>query len=88
MNDNPNPEAVPNPITPLKVLDVGALVPIDEEVLKHGVLFVHPNLPPFKLLFKIEDNLLKHSFEVVGPAPQPSSIIMPENKLILPEGSA
>lgn len=88
MNDNQNPDQSADPIVPTQVLDVGALVPIDEEVLKHGVLFVHPQLPPFKLLLKIEDNVLKHAFEVVGPPPKPQNIIMPENKLILPDGNA
>lgn len=88
MNDNQNPDQSADPVTPMQVLNVGAVVPIDEEVLKHGVLFVHPQLPPFKLLLMIEGGVLKHAFEVVGPAPKPQNIIMPENKLILPDGNA
>jgi hypothetical protein len=75
---------------PAKVIDVGAVVEIDEEVLKHGVLFVHPNLPAFKLIFMIEDGQLKHAFEIVGPVPEgkKSKVFIPEKKLILPEGNA
>lgn len=89
MNDNQTPD----PVTPGKILDVGAIVPMDEEVMKHGVLFVHPGLPPFRLLFTVEEGMLKHAFEVVGSAPaQPlkeATIVLPEQpKIIMPGGNA
>lgn len=71
-----------------KIIDVGALVQIDDEVMKHGVLFTHPKLPPFKLRFLIEDGQFKHFFEVVGPAPEQPKVQVPKKKLILPGGNA
>ena len=92
MNDNQNPQN-PSPVTPGKILDVGAIVTMDEEVMKHGVLFVHPGLPPFRLLFTVEGGQLKHAFEVVGDAPaQPvkeATVIVPQQpKIIMPGGNA
>lgn len=74
--------------TPNKVLDVGAIVPLDEEVMKHGVLFTHPQLPAFRLLFKVEDGLLKHVFEVIGEVVSTSTVIVPNGSILMPGGKA
>ncbi len=71
-----------------KVIDVGALVQIDDEVMRHGVLFTHPELPPFKLWFQVENGEFKHAFEILGPAPKKPTVIIPDKGLIIPEGSA
>jgi hypothetical protein len=79
-----------------KVIDVGAIVEIDDEVLKHGVLFTHPQFSPFKLYFNVkrvpleEDPskvrlVLEHNFEALNVKPQTvSKIVQPEKKLIIP----
>lgn len=68
------------PPMPERVVDVGAVVELDEEVMKHGVLFVHPRMQPFKLFFKFEDGQLKTHFEPLA------SIDVPNKALILPGG--
>lgn len=99
MNDNQDEKPAlnghgPRPAEP-QVVEAGAIVPIDAEVMTNGVLFVHPQLPPFKLWFKVVDGQLQHSFEIIQPvaaAPEPekeSGFVMPgKKKLILPPGHA
>lgn len=91
--DKHNGTAQPQPQT----IDVGAIVEIDDEVMKNGVLFTHPQLPPFKLYFKLKKTptdepnkfalTLEHHFEALNVKPQTvSKIVQPDKKLILPNG--
>ncbi len=59
--------------TPNKVLDVGAIVPLDEEVMKYGILFTHPQLPAFRLLFKLAST---------------STVIVPNGSILMLGGKA
>lgn len=53
-----------------QVVDCGAAVHIDQSVLDHGVIFIHPDLPLFKLFLQIDLKkkiVKKYNFELVKP---------------------
>ncbi len=46
----------------------GAAVHLTPEVFEHGIVFLHPNLPLFKLFLEAApNNKLNHRFEVCKP---------------------
>lgn len=60
--------AIPEAPDPTKqTILTGAVVPLTDVVAEHGVLFHHPELPPFKLMFSIdlETKSIQHTFVIV-----------------------
>lgn len=37
-----------------QIIDCGAVLTLDDAVIKHGVIFVHPLLPPLRLMFDFD----------------------------------
>lgn len=51
-----------------QVVNCGAAVAIDDPVMQHGIAFLHPELPLFKLHFQMQpDAMPKFVFEIVKP---------------------
>lgn len=51
-------------------LDCGAVVRLDDAVIEHGVIFIHPELPPMRLLFKMDPEgkkLPAYGIEPIAP---------------------
>ena len=80
MNDSHNGRK-PLPATQDRVIDVGAVVEMDAEVMKHGVLFIHPQLRPFKLKFQLADGKILTQFSEL------ETVHVPAKRVILPEGN-
>lgn len=47
----------------------GAAVVLSEDVLKHGILFIHDDLPLFQLFLEVDIKTkgVKHTFQLVKP---------------------
>ena len=53
-----------------QVVECGAAVLLNDTVIKHGLCFVHPELPLFKLFLQIDHKrkkIAKYHFEMVKP---------------------
>jgi hypothetical protein len=53
-----------------QILDCGAAVRLDDAVAEHGVIFIHPELPPMRLVFQIDPTfktLPKYHMEPIQP---------------------
>lgn len=53
-----------------QVVDCGAAVRLDDAVLEHGIIFVHPELPLFKLYVSVDvanKKIDKYHFELCKP---------------------
>lgn len=67
----PQPQAaapLPEGADPRKqTILAGAVVPLSDTVVEYGVLFHHPELPPFKLMFSLdlEKRRVSHVFQIV-----------------------
>lgn len=51
-------------------VDCGAVVELNEAVLKHGILFTHPDLPIFKMYMEVNHDsktIGEYRFELVQP---------------------
>lgn len=47
----------------------GAAVLLDDKVMKHGIVLVHPDLPLFQLFLELDPKtkMIKHRFELIKP---------------------
>lgn len=51
-------------------IDCGAVVRLDDAVTEYGVVFIHPDLPPMKLVFQMDptnQSLPKYHIEPIAP---------------------
>lgn len=95
INGNHDPEI--DGLTTQKV-PCGAAVHMSAEVMEHGILLIHDDLPLIQLFFNLDKKTkkLEHHFELVKPKtklikdyvidlkrPVPKKIIQPEHKIVV-----
>lgn len=94
INGSPAPQIVGEMTQTIKC---GAAIHITPEVVEHGIIFIHPDLPIFKLFLNKKGDKIEHRFELCKPiVPEvkrfaieivPSSVVMP-NEVADPKAKA
>lgn len=83
-----------------QMIGCGAVVRLDDPVINHGILFIHPELPPIKLHLELDlekRTISRYAFESIKPEhgeqtefavlvheELESPILQPDKKLIKP----
>jgi len=95
-----NGYTIPNMTDEKQIVECGAVVQLNEVVLSHGVIIMHPDMPLIRLVLSYDKEkkiIDKYNFELVKPEsdkiksiavvvlPPPEEQKAPEAKLLVPK---
>lgn len=77
-----------------QVVECGATVVLDDSVIKHGIVFVHPELPLFRLVIQVDvanKKVSHYAFELIkATSPLVKNFVIeimgPDAQIVRPDG--